>query len=85
MNAEQHRRFLQEVLRAGAFTCPGECGLDERACAELHPVQWAGTAREGKPDEVTWIEGTTQAIADLIVAAYEQAGLKLSRVGDIAP
>lgn len=79
MDREEHRNFIKQALREGAHDCPGDCGMDERECAAKLGVIWAGTAREGTPEEVSWVEGTTAGIADLLLAAYEQAGLSVER------
>ncbi|MEU8378986.1 hypothetical protein [Streptosporangium sp. NPDC048865] len=72
---------LAAALKAAAHTCSGECGLTEEACRTAHPISWAGTAREGQPDEVTWIEGSTTAIADAVLAALAERGLPAPPAG----
>lgn len=81
MNQAEHRRLIMDALKAGAYDCPGDCGLSEEECREKHPVQWAGTALEGTPNEVVFIEGPTGDIADLALKAFEEAGLTLAKKG----
>ncbi|MEV8474874.1 hypothetical protein [Streptomyces sp. NPDC051173] len=54
------------ALQAAAFPCDGDCGLDERACYDAHPVTWAGTV-----GQETHVEGAASAIVDVLLAVQD--------------
>ncbi|WP_326828706.1 hypothetical protein OIE13_22590 [Streptosporangium sp. NBC_01810] len=60
------RQRLNDAFKASAYACDGECGLSEDDCRA--PITWAGSAREGRDNEVVWIEGDTGAIAGVCAA-----------------
>jgi hypothetical protein len=67
-DADVRSRFAA-AFAAAAVDCDGECGRDEHECRDVSGVVWAGTARKGGPGEVTWVEGTTDALAGVAASA----------------
>jgi hypothetical protein len=61
----QYAAALRDALRAGAYSCDGDCGMPEQACTELHPVQVAARSCGAVSD----VYGPVDAIADLLVPA----------------
>ncbi|MFF7022990.1 hypothetical protein ACFY97_18555 [Streptomyces klenkii] len=60
------RRPYTEALRVAAYQCDGDCGLDERACYDAHPITWSGMA-----GGQTHVDGAIDAIVDTVLAVHD--------------
>lgn len=43
------RQRIADALTAAAHQCDGNCGLDERACYDAHPITWSAMAAWNHP------------------------------------
>ena len=56
------RQRITDALTSAAHDCDGNCGLDERACYDAHPIHFS--ARAGG---TTHIDGSVTGITDAVM------------------
>lgn len=66
------RQRVADALKNTAVDCNGNCGRPEDECLNTVELVWTGTARQDRPDEITWVQGTTTAIADAVLDALDR-------------
>uniref|UniRef100_UPI0030E0A33E hypothetical protein n=1 Tax=Streptomyces tubercidicus TaxID=47759 RepID=UPI0030E0A33E len=66
------RQRIADALTAAAHQCDGNCGLDERACYDAHPITWSAMA-----GGTTHIDGSVTAIADAVLALVQPELVRL--------
>ena len=61
------REQYAAALTAAAHQCDGDCGLDERACYDAHPITWSAMA-----GGTTHVDGSVVAIADTVLSVRDE-------------
>lgn len=60
------REVIAGALRDAAFSCDGECGSDEAACAAAHPIQEAATTHGVISDLYGPIDDIAEVVAGVV-------------------
>ncbi|MCX5209772.1 hypothetical protein OG689_10800 [Kitasatospora sp. NBC_00240] len=73
---ETRAEVIAQALRDAAFSCDGNCDLEEHDCVEKHPIQVQSYHHD--TDEIASVYGSVPALA-IVAAAAMQAQLNAHR------